>query len=318
MSDKLKSFLHRAFIALAVELSKHLGDRKKYVGASDIAGCPRKAVLNRLRPEKQRTPAEQMVLALGHAVEDIIARLFTAGGFTGFKREVEYVHPEYNFIRCHVDFTYETDKEIRIRELKSTKSNPEEPYSSWVNQLLIQMGLASIIHPEKMVSGSVMAVDRAKGHCLEYIGYTPNANLTDYFIHKGRKIWAAIQGEGPVPNPEPGDGNLCGFCLHKHDCPAHDTSKLQVMPTHEAQVAARYKALSAEKKEIECRLDILKGEILSFTGDKYKGVAGDIVVNVVSFTESATVDSKKLKADFPEVYAKVTKPKAAYVKLEVK
>lgn len=318
MSDKLKSFLSRAFIALAVELSKHLGDRKQYVGASDLAGCPRKAALNRIRGDKERTVAEQMVMAIGHAVEDIIARLFTAGGFSGFKREVEYVHPVYPFIRCHVDFLYETDTEIRIRELKSTKGNPEEPYGSWVNQLLVQMGLASIAAPEKIVTGSIMAVDRAKGHCLEYTGYTPNSGLTDYFIEKGRKIWDAMQGTGPVPNPEPGDGNLCGFCAHKHDCPAHDTSKLQVVPAHEAQLVARYKSLSADKKEIECRLDIIKGELLAFTGDKYKGAAGDLVLSVISIPESATVDSQKLKADFPEVYAKVSKPKAAYVKLEVK
>lgn len=318
MSDKFKSFLQRAFIVLSVEMSKHIGDRSKYVGASDIAGCPRKAALKRLRPEKERSVAEQMIMAIGHAVEDIIARLFTAGGFAGFKREVEFVHPAHSFIRCHVDFLYETGTEIRIRELKSTKGNPEDPYPSWVDQLLVQMGLATICVPGKLVSGSIMAVNRAKGDCTEYTGYTPNSHLTDYYVEKGKRIWAAITGVGPVPNPEPGDGNLCGYCHHKPDCPAHDTTKMQQLPSHLAKIAEKYKALSAEKKEIEAKLDTFKCELLEFTGDKYKGAAGDIVVNVISFPESETVDSKKLKKDFPEIYAKVKKPKAAYVKLEVK
>lgn len=318
MSEKLKSFLQKAFAILAVELSKHLGDRSEYIGASDLAGCPRKAALNRIRPQKERTAAEQMVMAIGHAVEDIIGRLFLAGGVKNLTREVEYVHPEFTFIKCHCDFVYESDTEIRIRELKSTKGNPDDPYPTWVNQVHVQMGLAQICVPEKTITGSIMAVDRAKGGCQEYTGYTPNPQLTEVFVEKAKKIWAAVIGEGPVPAPEPGDGNLCGFCPHRSDCPAHDITKLNQLPAHEAKIAAEYRALLDDKKAIETKLDKLKCDLLSFTGDKYRGAAGELVVNVSFVGETMTVDSKKLKADYPEIYAKVSKSKAGYSKLEVK
>ena len=55
--SKLAAFLGRAIPTQQQKLSSHLGDRTGYVGASDIAGCPRKSRRSQhQRPERIPPP----------------------------------------------------------------------------------------------------------------------------------------------------------------------------------------------------------------------------------------------------------------------
>lgn len=318
MSEKFKTFIERAFAVLTVLMGGHLGDRNTYVGASDVSGCPRKAALLRLQPErKQASVASLMVMALGHCIEDLVARLFEAGGCKNIKREVELAHPEHPWLKCHVDFWVETAADIRIRELKSTKGLPEEPYSSWINQLALQMGLAAINNPTKIISGSIMVVDRVCGAIKEFNGYVFDKPLFDALVDKAKGIMAAIKGEGPVPNPEP--GLLCGYCPYKTDCPAHKVPVgLPVVPDEVAVMMSEYLIIQAQQKKLKADADLLKANLLSYAGKSCKAISAEGLLLVVSEQKGkTTVDTKRLQKEFPAAYNACHKTGDPFQKLAI-
>ena len=321
MLQKSLSFFTKAFAALALTLSGHLGDRSTYVGASDLAGCPRKAALSKIPPAKPRPIHEQLVMALGHAIEDLIAKLFTAGGFTGFQREIEVAHPELPWFKCHLDFFAKTKNGIRVIELKSSKGIPDEPRPTWEKQHYAQLGLTALNHPGEAISGSIMVVDRVCGHMAEFNSYTPDNDVFNYMVEKAKAIWDAVQG-GPIPEPEP--GFLCGYCPFKEDCPAHlaeakKNEELKQLPEEVAKAVLTYAGLKEHRDKLEKEMDKAKAMILEFAGQKARGRAGsNYVLNVYTTAEGTMVDSKKLKAKYPDVYAECSKAKAGQTRVEVK
>ena len=67
---RIDDFLKKAIPVHQQQTSAHLGDRTTYVGASDIAGCPRKAVLGKLLPVAH-TIKQLLVFDRGHAAQAI-------------------------------------------------------------------------------------------------------------------------------------------------------------------------------------------------------------------------------------------------------
>ena len=100
---RIDEFLKRAIPAHQKKASAHLGDRTKYAGASDIAGCSRKAVLGKLSPV-EHTIKQLLVFDRGHAAQAMFRDYFLAGG-ANFEEEVEIAHPLYDII-CHIDFLF--------------------------------------------------------------------------------------------------------------------------------------------------------------------------------------------------------------------
>ncbi len=63
----------------------------------------------------------------------------------------------------------------------------------------------------------------------------------------------------------------------------------------------------------------MKNELVTFFGGSFQGVTEDgIAVATTTIAASETVDAKKLKKDFPELFKACSKPKAGYTKLEIK
>lgn len=317
MSERFRNFIEKAFVALGVIMSAHLGDRTKYLGASDIAGCPRKAVLSRLRPATPKTAAQLMIMALGHAIEDIVANLFTAGGCKSIKREVELAHPQFPWLKSHIDFYAETPTEIRIRELKSTKGSVDEPYDSWENQLHVQVGLAAMNSPMKGIYGSIMVVDRICGGIQEFTGYRFNKPIFDVLVAKAQKIWAAIKGEGPIPEPEA--GLLCGHCPFRGDCPAHQVEEgLPVVPDEVAEMMARYADINDQQKSLKKEQDLLKDRILSYSGKRCKAVAANgFYLCVTEQRGKLSINTSMLEETYPEAYNACKKIGNPFAKLTI-
>jgi len=61
-----------------------------------------------------------------------------------------------------------------------------------------------------------------------------------------------------------------------------------------------------------------ENDILTFADGTFKGASDGILINVTSVAESVMIDSSKLKRNYPNIYDQVTKPKAGFVKLEIK
>lgn len=315
--SKLEAFLTRAIPAHQLIASAHLGDRSGYVGASDIAGCPRKAALSKLYPVSHDIKT-LLRFSRGHAAQAMYADFFKAGGAL-FDEEVEVTHPLYPEIRCHIDFLFHgsrQSKRLHIVEMKSTDGIPSEPYGSWVEQLHIQMGLLKLnVDPDIEITGSILVVDLNSGEYQEFNSYTPNDVLFTHLVEKGQYILAAMRGECE-PKTEPGP--LCGHCAHRAGCPSHDGA--QPIPLEVLKFADAYERLQRQKDTIEAGMAVLRNDILDFTGtsQSFRGKEGELMIATTVTAESTMLDSGKVKANYPEIFKECSKPKKGSTKLEVK
>jgi hypothetical protein len=312
--SRLQAFLEKAIKEKNRQDSAHLGDRSEYVGASDIAGCPRKAVLSKKNPQEHDAKT-LLRFARGHVTEGLLAGIFAAGGLK-FDRETEIPHPDYPFIRSHIDFLFSSSKRLHVVELKTVDGIPDEPYSSWVDQLHTQMGLLELDRPGLPIGGSILAVDLNAGEWHEFNSYRPNELIFNVMIEKGRHIWSAVNGH-VEPKTEP--GILCGYCPQRKDCPAFIGGVVELPAEIESMVDGYHSAIVL-KARTERTLRALKGHILSFAGNRFKGTTLDehLLLNVWEVGPSETVDAKSLKAKFPDVYSQVKRPKAGYTRMEVR
>ena len=313
--SKLAAFLGRAIPTHQQKQSSHLGDRTGYVGASDIAGCPRKAALGKQSPEGHDIKT-LLRFSRGHAAQAMYAEFFKTGGAL-FEEEVEVRHPDLPEIRCHIDFLFYANrqtKRLHIVEMKSTDGIPDEPYASWVDQLHVQMGLLQLtLDPEVQIGGSILVVDLNAGTYREFNNYAPNKLVFNQLMEKAQHILSATRGEC-APKTEP--GILCGYCTFRQDCPSHVAD--MELPPEIHQASKAYLELNEQKKALDTRLEVLKNDILTFVNGAYKGASDGILVNVTSVSDSVIVDGKKLKNSYPDIYDQVTKPKSGFLKLEIK
>ncbi|MDO3380408.1 hypothetical protein [Geoalkalibacter halelectricus] len=311
--SKLASFLRMAFEKKGQTDSAHLGDRTTYVGASDIAGCPRKAVLSKTTPEAFSVKT-RIRFARGHAAEDLLASLFEAGGLK-FERETEVIHPEFDFIRAHVDFLFRTADRIHAIEVKSVDGIPTEPYGSWVEQLHVQMGLLALRNPGVKIGGSIFVIDLNKGEWQEFNSFEPNGAVFNNLLEKGLHIWDAYT-QGSIPRTQ--TSLLCGVCPHQASCPEYNLEGLPPLPDDVAAMAEHYLALNTEVGQIKRQADVIATALKEYAGESPVRATSESVLMVVNhIATSETVDSKKLKKDFPDIWEVVKKPKAGYARLEV-
>lgn len=317
MSSKFNAFIGTALVELNKETSKHLGNRSLYVGGSDVGQCLRKAMLG-----KTTDPSHDKKTLLrflrGHAVQDLFAKIFTAGK-SPFQEEVEVVHPDKPYIKVHIDFLFTGNKRLYVVEMKSVGGIPEKPYSSHRNQLALQMGLLRLITPPDVsIEGCILYVDINAGDWRVCNGY--NFSSTEMQVlykeseSRAEKIWQALE-VNQEPETEP--SFLCGYCDFRSSCTEHQLPEVK-LPDDVLSAAKRYQELTAEKKEIEKKLDNLKLDILGYTGDSFRGTADGIEIVAVTVKPSVTVDSEKLKMLYSEVYEECTKPRAGFTKLEIK
>lgn len=314
--SKLQAFLDHALIEKSKRDSAHLGNRSDYVGASDVCGCPRKAVLSKQCPVRHDS-ATLLKFARGHAAEQLLDEVFRSGGLNPL-REVEIRHPEFSDLLCHIDYLFIGKNGRRhVVELKTVDGLPESPYDSWVHQLHFQMGLLALEVPGVEIGGSILALDLNKGTYQEFNGYRPDPITFELLVAKGQRIKSCLDTDA-APDVEP--GLLCGFCSYRSDCPAFREGAGEI-PEEVRLLAQRYLAAHQQKKAAEKQLDGLKGNLLAFTGKRFKGTsAGEepVFLNAFEVGPSETVDSEALKTNYPEIYAQVKKPRAGYVRLEVK
>ena len=311
--SKLQVFLEKALKEKNRQDSKHLGDRRTYIGASDIGGCPRKAVLTRTHPVDH--DAETLLkFARGHAAEDLIHGIFQAGGLTPL-REIEIRHPEFPDLLCHIDFLFKAKSgRLHVVELKTTNGLPDTPYGSWVDQLHFQIGLLALAHPNAEIGGSILAIDLNAGTWHEFNSYKPDEITFNLLLAKGRRIKSCLD-TGETPDVE--TGLLCGFCPYRTDCPAFLEGAF-VIPREVQELAKRHLEATKLKKSTEKKVNKLKHDILSFTGRCFKGKSDSLSINTSEVGPSDTVDAHVLKDRFPEIYQKVKKERAGFTRLDIK
>lgn len=278
---------------------EELGDRKQYVGSSDISGCPRQATLSKLEPVDH--DIETLIrFERGHLAEKILSKVFERTEYK-YTTQKELIHPIFPHFKAHVDFFfYSKDmKSIGICEVKTTSGIPSKPYEGWEMQLYWQMGLAKLIYPNANIKGAIYAIDLNTGQKKEFNTYAPSSVIFDMLVEKAHNIWAAVNGE---QKPECDPSLLCGFCDYQTTCPVFDRANL---PEDVWETALLYADKKAEEKELKKQLDNLREQILKYTGDKKLSATNkelNLSVSVTAPRTSEFVDSKALKEKLPDIF----------------
>ncbi len=169
MADRIQALFAQLVRGLLhhgdLESKKLLGDRRHYVGMSDVGKgveCMRSAVAGKLglkvpikgqaieswythgkHDQIYNTLCKQLILQRGHWLEAGVLPALEANGSKVFP-QLE-VSTEYKGvpIKVHIDFTlaWDTPKpSVRILELKSTKRVPDALYTAYETQLYGQLG----------------------------------------------------------------------------------------------------------------------------------------------------------------------------------
>jgi CRISPR-associated exonuclease Cas4 len=237
-----------------------LGDRRNYLGASDIGYCPRKVILERIHPGEHDL-ATLLRFQRGHMAEDIIAMAFSAAGYTNFERQVEVAIDGDVPLKAHIDFVFtsETHKVKSILEIKSTSRIPDGPYGSWESQLYIQMGALAGQYPDYVIKGAILTIDLAHGEVAFFNGYEPQQMIFAGLLERADAIWSGYQAilRNEVIEPDTEVSPLCGYCSHITTCPrfeAEDVPQLAGIVEALQNLQARDKNLNTEIKELKRHL----------------------------------------------------------------
>lgn len=307
--------------------------REQMATASEIGGCERRVVED-LKNPPLHDDRQMMIFERGHTYELIVEQYLMAMGFKrvtpeefattpgpcfvgGHKNQLTIEHPDLP-IGAHADFVVKhKDGALFVIECKTTDGIPSDPYGNYVEQLHTVMGLLNIKFPKAEIRGSILVRDLNKGHEHEFDGYAFNQGIFDYLSQKGIHLSLAKQGKAdPTTTPGP----LCGFCNHREGCPGH--AGAVKIPAHILDIAEQVERLSSSKKELEKEIDVLKAQLLEFTGTRYRGEEEGITLTASSIpdTETDYIDPEDLKSRFPEAFAACAKKKkrTGYTKVEVK
>ena len=314
----LTPFFETAVVALNRVKSAELGDRTRYIGSSDVAGCARKFYLQRKHPT---TPSFSTLLKFsrGHVAETLINNIFEAGGVKHlFDTQVELRHP-LQPLKAHVDFLFHADldgttPQLHVVEVKSVNGIPDEPYPQWIDQLTFQLGLLRLQYSEGTIGGSILAIDLNAGEIHQFNGFEHNDSVFNYLYCRALHLLECLEGREEA---RPTASHLCAYCSYRSDCPAMTMPKVELPPEIEA-LAAKYAALNGAKSRAEKEMKSIRQELVEFTGPVFKGRSATVDLVVSSVASGMTVDSELLKQQYPEIYPAVLKERAGYTKLECK
>lgn len=279
-----------------------LGDRKRYVGSSDVGGCLRKAYL-----DKQREPEYDMATLIrferGHLSEGIVRKMLTG---LEVQEQVEVKAMVHGFsLKSHIDFMMENKNECVVIEAKSVSSAINEPYSSWVLQVQYQLHLLHI-NRHKPIRAYIIAIDINSGWFTTFeIAY--NEALAKMAIKKAAHLASAIQNG---VEPEAQEQLYCSMCPHKSDCPLMNAGVVELQGDMQ-QLALDLAALSAKKKELEKIVEAKKAEMESFMAtakiQKVKATNEEqcSFISLSHGSSYTSIDTKQLKQEDPGLYERL-------------
>ena len=225
------------------ETKESLGDRTKYIGASDIGSCLRKAYLSKKHVVEYDIP-QYIVFQRGHISESIVEKMLQG---TNYSKQVEAKTKALNGfdIKAHIDFTISSKKEIVVIEAKSTSTPVDEPYESWILQIQLQMGLLQKKHPKKTIRGYVIAIDVNSGWNKTF-KVSQNQTLYDIAFNKANLLADALHtNQEPLAQQQ----LFCSKCPFKKDCPALCSKNTNVIPNDVSKYINRLGLLKKYEKE---------------------------------------------------------------------
>ena len=278
-----------------------LNNRRNGIGSSDVAtilGCNKYASPYQLWLNKRAVAPkenENFLMKMGHKLEPIIADLWQEE--TGRKiepwseSEYMYVHPELDFLRASPDREFEGGG---ILECKSTqlKVDADTLPEYWFSQVQYQMGIAQKDHCNIawLISGREFG----------YAEVDFNPEFYRYMIDEVTRFWRVNVIGGKEPELTCGTDLMLKY--------AYDDGRSIEVNEDVYDIYTELNAKTAELKAIEVEVNELKERAKLSMGAAQKAIYnGQTLFTWKTGKARETLDSKRLKAEHPDIYADYTK-----------
>lgn len=257
---------------------------------------------------------QTLAMMRGHAYEQGVADLFSwkTGKeiIRSSSREFLVRRDDIPFMHASPDRTYWIDAEGMkhgknaeankgVLECKTTRKqiDPEDLPLSWQFQLQVQMGIGG--YKEGFIAWDVLT--SADGFGYKYFQF--DEDVFNTIVELCRDFWerCIIGGE----DPEPVDVRDIVATY-----PASIEGKTITADDEIKQMVADLKELQAASKELDGEIDEIKKQlVMKFTDEEaiIDAETGKTLVTYKSKAGAMRVDSKALKANYPDVYAAVAK-----------
>lgn len=304
----LKDYIEGNFKkVLEKESFDSLGDRSKYIGASDVGGCPYKTVKSKL--EKPEYCIEKhIVFQRGHLAEDLVEKMLNG---LPYKRQVELNGDIDGFpIIAHLDFLVKGKNKSVIIEAKTVSGKVDEPYEAWILQVQLQMGLLinELQDENHEVEAYIIAMDLNKGW-YEVFKQDFSDDLFLVALNKAEHISSCLTS-GVVPKAI--IQNYCSECPYVMECPKQGKFAVE-MPEDIKSSVIKIKQHKQEEKAIKLLETNVKDYLINTGLEKVKleGEELDVMISCKSST-SNRFDTTKFKKDHPELAAEYTKESSTF------
>lgn len=288
--------------ALKKDTEKSLGDRSRYIGASDISGCLRSSYLSKVA-KREDDIKQLLTFERGHQFENIV-RKFLYG--ETFKEQVEIKNAKTSNgfpLKPHLDFViYDKErKKATVVEAKSTK-NTIELYDSYVLQTQLQMGLLQAqCGSDWTVNGLIFVISTESEY--EVFPVEQNKTLFDMAMQRADVLADSLK-KGIEPEAE--IQAYCNLCQFKSDCKAISKGVDKQLPFNIKSSIRKLKTLQGVEKEIKN----IKETVKSFMEATNTLVAkcDDTTVSLCkSSGDKYSVDVNLLRVEQPDIFAKYRK-----------
>lgn len=281
--------------------------RQKGIGGSDAAAI---AGLNKYKSPVQvyyekvediKVESEQSEAAyFGHVLEDIVAKEFARRtGKKIRKRNAILQHPEYPFMLANVDrLIVGEDAGLECKTaseyLKEEWKGDEVP-----TQYLIQCQHYMAVTGYDAWWIAVLI----GGNKFIYKKIERDEEIIQYLIEIESNFW---NNHVLKKNPPMFDGSDASSDLLKTLYPTAKFDEEIELPSTAQELIAKYEQAKQEEEEAVTRRKEAENQLKAMLGDYEKAFAGERIItwkNVVSHR----VDTKLLKAKYPQIYQEVTK-----------
>jgi CRISPR-associated exonuclease Cas4 len=292
-TKKLISYMQKSIKEYAKQHTANtLGDRSKYIGASDIGGCPYKTVMSKRNPP-EISLEQELIFFRGHIAEEFVSR-----GLIGLniEEQLEVKSELSGFpLMAHIDKIVKGKQRDVIIEVKSTSAPLYEPYESWTLQVTFQMGLYYEQHG-KIPDAYVVAVDVNSGWIEEFKIEFDDA-IFELCLSKADHLIAALRGEC---EPKAIVQYYCGTCPFKMECPKQGqfAEDLPSALLEDIEFIKASKVMAKEAKKREARV---KEYMVNMGISSLKETTTNTVVTNREML-SSRINTHTLKTCYPEIY----------------
>ena len=299
----IESYLSEGLKRVSQEATlRTLGDRSEYVGSSDVTGCMRKTVMEKLNPVEHDLTT-LLRFERGHMAEEILKKALDAVDVK-YEYQHEAVHPE-GPLKAHIDFLFRDKNTEAILECKSVSGIPSAPYDNWLTQLQYQMGLLAMERQDKKIRGAIFALDLNSGQRKIFNGYQLDLTIFSELAKKAEEIWDCVCSNEDDQKIRTQKSPLCAWCNNRNGCPAFKVNEdIPEVPIEDD--VTNYLSLKETEKNLNGKIkelsEIIKLAIKANT-DKGKIRVGDYVATL-SQRSRAGLSGTLLKKEMPDVHKK--------------